>query len=61
MRDIGGYNSEYGIIKYNMVIRGGLPYNISLKDKEKFSKLDLNPIDIRSDKEKKRKKTMLLT
>lgn len=57
VRDIGGYNSEYGIIKYNMVIRGQLPYNISLNDKERFNKLDLNPIDIRSDKEKKEKKT----
>ena len=57
IRDIGGYNSEYGSIKYNMVIRGQLPYNISSNDKEKFKKLDLNAIDIRSEKEKKEKKT----
>ena len=57
VRDIGGYNSLFGTINYNVVIRGQLPYNISLNDKEKFDKLDLNAIDIRSEKEKKEKKT----
>lgn len=57
VRDIGGYNSILGTIKSNIIIRGQVPYNISLNDEEKFRKLDLNVIDIRSEVEKQQKKS----
>ena len=57
VRDIGGYNSILGTIKSNIIIRGQVPYNISLNDEEKFRKLNLNVIDIRSEVEKQQKKS----
>ena len=57
VRDIGGYNSELGIIKYDQVIRGQAPLDITSSDKNKLEKLNMDIIDIRSSFEKENKKT----
>lgn len=57
VRDIGGYNSDLGKIKYNTIIRGQVPYNISNYDKSILSDMNLEVIDLRTEEEKKQKKS----
>lgn len=57
VRDIGGYNSNLGKIKYNTIIRGQVPYNISDYDESMFSNMNLEVIDLRTKEEKESKKS----
>lgn len=57
VRDIGGYNTENGRIKYNIIYRGECPSNVCSHDKKILDSYNFNVIDIRSEEEKIKKES----
>ena len=58
LRDLGGYQTPYGITKFNKVFRSSVPYSLNEDELKYFDNLNLTVIDLRTKEEISRKKNV---
>ena len=58
LRDLGGYQTSYGITKFNKVFRSSVPYSLTEDELKYFDDLNLTVIDLRTEEEVLKKKSV---
>ena len=58
LRDLGGYQTPYGITKFNKVFRSSVPYSLTEDELKYFDDLNLTVIDLRTEEEVLKKKSV---